>query len=182
MKLIKTFIKDLYVIQPELYIDNRGWFFESYNKKQLENFGINVDFVQDNHSLSKYKGTIRGLHFQKNPHAQSKLVRCTKGRVWDVAVDLRKSSSTYLKWFGVELSSNNKKMLFIPKGFAHGFITLENNSEVNYKVDYFFVSNSDQSLRYDDTRIGIKWPIKKTFISEKDKKAPYIEEINLEFL
>lgn len=181
MKITKTKIKDLIIIEPRVSGDNRGWFFESYNQKEFYNHGINIVFNQENHSLSKEKGVLRGLHFQKDPFAQTKLVRCTRGKIWDVAVDLRKSSPTYLKWFGIELTPENHKMLFIPKGFAHGFLTLEENSEVQYKVDNFYDPNTDRSIRYDDPDIGIRWPLVDVILSDKDIKAPYLKDSDVNF-
>lgn len=181
MKITQTEINDLKIIEPKVFGDYRGWFIESYNQKVFLDNGINIKFKQDNHSLSKEMGVLRGLHFQNDPYAQTKLVRCTRGKVWDVAVDLRKSSSTYLNWFGIELTPENHKMLFIPQGFAHGFITLEENTEVQYKVDNFQDLNSDRSIKYDDPDIGIKWPLDDIILSEKDKNAPYLKELDVNF-
>lgn len=181
MKVIETEIKDLLVIEPKVFGDHRGWFTESYNEEAFKHNGINIIFRQDNHSFSKQKGVLRGLHFQNDPAAQTKLVRCTRGKIWDVAVDLRKSSPTYLKWFGVKLTSENHKMLFIPQGFAHGFVTLEENSEVQYKVDNFYNPNTDRSIRYDDPDIGIEWPLEDVILSEKDLNAPYLKDSDVNF-
>jgi dTDP-4-dehydrorhamnose 3,5-epimerase len=181
MKITQTEINDLIIIEPKVFGDNRGWFVESYNQRVFSNHGISIEFKQDNHSLSKEKGVLRGLHFQNNPYAQTKLVRCTRGKIWDVAVDLRKSSATYLKWFGIELTRENHKMLFIPQGFAHGFITLEENTEVQYKVDNFYDLNTDRSIKYDDPDIGIKWPLDDVVLSEKDKRAPYLKDLDVNF-
>jgi len=181
MNFIETEIKDLILIVPEKFGDNRGWFFESYNYQKYSSNGITTRFVQDNHSLSVQKGVLRGMHFQLAPYAQSKLVRCTRGKIYDVAIDLRKNSPTYLKWFGVELSDENQHQLFIPKGFAHGFITLSENCEVQYKVDEYYNKESDRSIRYDDPIINIKWPIEVKSISEKDKNAPFLAETDVNF-
>jgi len=143
MKVIKTEIEDLYIIETKIYEDNRGWFTESYSAIKFKNNGLEIEFIQDNHSLSKEKGVLRGLHFQLSPRAQTKLVRCTRGSIYDVAVDLREGSPTYKKWFGVELSAENKKQFLIPKGFAHGFLTLSDNSEVQYKVDESYAPEYD---------------------------------------
>lgn len=178
----KTNIEDLIVIEPKLIKDNRGWFSETYNNQLFKINGVNVMFVQDNHSFSLNKGVLRGLHFQNEPKAQTKLVRCTRGSIWDVAVDLRKTSSTYLKWFGIELSSSNHKMLLIPQGFAHGFITLEDNTEVQYKVDNFYDKSLDRSIKYNDSTIGIKWPLNEYTLSEKDKNAPLLIDSDVNFL
>lgn len=181
MKFIKTYIPDLIVIELDAYHDNRGWFTETYNKNEFFCNDIIIDFSQDNHSYSAYKGVLRGLHFQNNPKAQTKLVRCTKGRIWDVAVDLRKSSATYLKWFAIELTAVNQKMLLIPKGFAHGFLTLENNCEVQYKVDDFYDKSLDRTIRYDDAEINIIWPKMDVILSDKDKKAPLLKDSDVNF-
>jgi dTDP-4-dehydrorhamnose 3,5-epimerase len=181
MKIIKTELLDLLVIIPNIFTDHRGWFMESYNENNFKNHGIIIEFRQDNQSFSYKKGVLRGLHFQNAPYAQSKLVRCTKGKIWDVAVDLRKSSPTYLKWFGVELTPENHKQLFIPQGFAHGFVTLEENSEVQYKVDNFYDPNTDRSIKYDDPDIGIKWPLDDVILSEKDINAPYFRDSDVNF-
>lgn len=181
MKITKTEINDLLIIEPIVFSDNRGWFLESYNQKVLYENGITIEFKQDNHSLSKHKGVIRGLHFQNDPCGQTKLVRCTRGKIWDVAVDLRKSSSTYLKWFGIELTAENQKQLFIPNGFAHGFITLEKNSEVQYKVDNFYDPKTEKSIKYDDYDIGIKWPSGDVLLSEKDLSAPSLKDSDVNF-
>lgn len=182
MKFTQTYIKDLIVIEPNVFGDARGWFSETYNKNIFIQNGVTIDFIQDNHSYSIHKGVIRGLHFQNNPFAQTKLVRCTKGKIWDVAVDLRKSSPTYLKWFGIELSSDNHKMLLIPKGFAHGFITLEDDTEVQYKVDNNYDKNSDRSIKYDDPMIGIEWPAMDIVLSDKDKFAPILINSDVNYL
>jgi dTDP-4-dehydrorhamnose 3,5-epimerase len=182
MKFVKTDIKDLLVIEPNVFGDNRGWFSESYNYDIFIQNGIDNVFIQDNHSFSKQKGILRGLHFQNNPKAQTKLVRCTKGRIWDVAVDLRKSSPTYLNWFGIELTEENHKMLLVPKGFAHGFITLEDNCEVQYKVDSIYDKPSDRSIMYNDPEIGISWPKMEIVLSDKDKYAPLLKDSDVNFL
>jgi len=181
MTIIKTEIKGILIIEPQVFSDDRGWFSESYNEKKFHEKGIHIQFKQDNHSLSKLKGVLRGLHFQNNPYPQTKLVRCTKGKIWDVAVDLRKSSSTYLKWFGIELSEYNHKMLFIPCGFAHGFLTLEDNTEVQYKVDNFYNASLDRSIHYNDPQINIDWPIIEMTLSEKDKNALLLKDSDVNF-
>ena len=138
MKIIDTALNEVKLIEPTVFGDNRGWFYESYSYEKLKALGIDVKFVQDNRSYSKEKGTLRGIHFQKTPMAQSKLICCTRGKILDVAVDLRKGSPTYLKWISVELSEEHKHMLFIPKGFGHGFVTLTEDVEVLYKVDEYY--------------------------------------------
>lgn len=181
MNIIKTKIEGVLVIEPDVFGDDRGWFSESYNKKKLSDLGLNIDFVQDNHSMSSQKGTLRGLHFQNNPHAQSKLIRCTKGAVLDVAVDLRKDSPTYKQWISIELTAENKKQFFIPKGFAHGFLTLTDDVEFQYKVDDYYNKESDRSIRFDDPEIGVDWGMEKPTLSEKDKSAPLLKDSDVNF-
>lgn len=176
MKVTKTELKDVYIIEPKVFGDNRGWFMESYSKEQFNKIGIHCDFVQDNHSFSALKGTLRGLHFQLNPKAQGKLVRCTKGAILDVAVDIRKGSPMYKKWVAVELSAENKKQLFIPKGFAHGFLTLTDDVEVQYKADEYYAPEYDGNILYNDPEIGIEWGGSEFILSEKDKKAPLLKD------
>lgn len=184
MKVIKTEIPEVIIIEPDVFGDNRGWFYEPYNKNKMVELGITVEFVQDNHSFSAQKGTLRGLHFQKSPAAQSKLIRCIRGAVLDIAVDLRKGSPSYKKFVKVELSAENKKMLFIPKGFAHGFLTLQENTEFQYKVDGYYSPENDSGIRFDDPEIGIDWGIADPVVSEKDKNAPLLEnsDVNFEYL
>lgn len=178
----ENIIPDIKIIEPKVFGDNRGWFFESYNKEKMAALGLGMEFIQDNHSLSIPKYTIRGIHFQNNPYAQSKLVRCTRGRIMDYAIDLRKGSETYLKWMAVELSAENKRQLFIPKGFGHVFITLVENCEVQYKVDNIYSKVHERSIRYDDPAIGIQWPDgMQPVLSEKDAKAPFVAECDCNF-
>ena len=181
MNIIKTDIEDVIIIEPKVFGDHRGWFTETYSKKKFKEFGIDIDFMQDNHSLSAQKGTLRGLHFQLNPKAQTKLVRCTKGKILDVAVDIRDGSPTYKKWVAVELTEENKKQLLIPKGFAHGFLTLTDDVEVQYKVDEYYSPENDRSIRYDDPEIGVDWGIKDPILSEKDLNAPLLKDSNINF-
>jgi dTDP-4-dehydrorhamnose reductase/dTDP-4-dehydrorhamnose 3,5-epimerase len=181
MKSIPTKIKDVLIIELEIFGDNRGWFTEFYNLKKMNELGVNASFIQDNHSMSSQKNTLRGLHFQNNPKAQSKLIRCTRGSVLDIAVDLRKSSSTYKKWVSVELSAENKRMLFIPKGFAHGFLTLTSDVEFQYKVDEYYSPECDRSIRFDDPEIKVDWNIKNPILSEKDKNAPLLKDSDCNF-
>lgn len=181
MKITPTKIKDVLIIEPDIFEDNRGWFFESYNQKRLAAAGINSDFIQDNHSFSKMKGTLRGLHCQNNPFSQAKLVSCTKGAVLDVAVDLRKNSPTYKEWCSVELSEENKKRLFIPRGFAHGFLTLADNTEFIYKVDNDYDKQSERSIRFDDPEIGIDWGNINPLLIDRDRDAPLLKNCNINF-
>ncbi|MBK8806085.1 MAG: dTDP-4-dehydrorhamnose 3,5-epimerase [Bacteroidales bacterium] len=178
MKLIETSIKDLYIIEPKIFEDNRGYFFESYNKLKLEELGVKYNFIQDNQSKSSY-GVIRGLHFQKSPHAQTKLVRVLEGSIIDVAVDIRKDSSTYGKWFGVELSSENKRQLLIPAGFAHGFSVTSETAVVMYKCDEYYHPECEGGILFNDTTLNIDWkiPHEKAIISDKDKLLPQFNSL-----
>jgi dTDP-4-dehydrorhamnose reductase/dTDP-4-dehydrorhamnose 3,5-epimerase len=181
MNILKTDIKDLIVIEPKIFGDHRGWFTETYSKEKFKEFGVDIDFVQDNHSFSAQKGTLRGLHFQLNPKAQTKLVRCTKGKILDVAVDLREGSPTYKKWIAVELTEENKKQLLVPKGFAHGFLTLTEDVEVQYKVDEYYSPENDRSIRFDDPEIGVVWGVDSPVLSGKDLNAPLLKESDIGF-
>lgn len=181
MNIKKTKIEDILILEPRVFGDNRGWFTETYSKAKFEELGIDIEFVQDNHSMSAQEGTLRGLHFQINPKAQTKLVRCTKGRILDVTVDLRKGSSTYKQWVGVELSEDNKKQLLIPKGFAHGFLTLSDDVEVQYKVDEYYAPECDRSIRFDDPEIDVDWGIEDPILSERDLKAPFLKDSDVDF-
>ncbi len=176
-----TDIKGLIIVRPDCHGDHRGWFMESYSKPKMAQLGITCDFVQDNHSYSAQKGVLRGLHFQKNPMAQCKLIRCTRGAVYDVVVDLRTGSPTYKEWVGVELSAENKAMFFIPAGFAHGFVTLADNVEIQYKVDKVFSPEHDRSIRYNDPDIGIDWGMENPVLSEKDLSAPLLKDSDVNF-
>ncbi|HEC88430.1 MAG TPA: dTDP-4-dehydrorhamnose 3,5-epimerase [Thermoplasmata archaeon] len=175
-KFEKLQIPDIILIEPEIFEDERGFFMEVYKKGDFESAGIKANFIQENHSKSKY-GVLRGLHFQKEPYAQSKLVRCVKGRIMDVAVDLRKNSPTFKKYVSMELSEENKFMLFIPKGFAHGFLVLGSEAEVIYKVDNVYAPDYESGIVWNDPDLKIEWPIKNSIISEKDKKLPTLKEL-----
>ncbi|WDV48279.1 dTDP-4-dehydrorhamnose 3,5-epimerase [Clostridiaceae bacterium M8S5] len=181
MKVINTQIKDVMIVEPKVHEDNRGWFMESYSLKKLLSKSIDVNFVQDNHSLSKVKGTLRGLHFQNNPKAQAKLIRCTKGAILDVVVDIRRESPTYKKWIKVVLSEENKKQLFIPKGFAHGFLTLVDNTEIQYKVDEYYSKEHDRCIRYNDSELSIEWDYENPILSQKDLMAPFLKDSDYNF-
>lgn len=179
---IETKIKDLYIIEPKVFGDNRGYFMESYNRKDFVDAGLDMVFVQDNESKSK-KGVLRGLHFQTK-HTQGKLVRVTQGEVYDVAVDLRKDSPTYGKWEGVLLSAENKRQFYIPEGFAHGFLVLSDEAVFNYKCTDFYAPEYDGGLLWNDPDVGIEWPLDKIeeiVLSEKDKKQPTLKELDLPF-
>jgi dTDP-4-dehydrorhamnose 3,5-epimerase len=182
MKIIKTDIDGVYILEPKVFGDHRGWFMETYSKRKFKELGIDIEFIQDNHSFSAEKGTLRGLHFQINPKAQTKLVRCTKGKILDVAVDIRKGSPTYKNWVAVELTEENKKQLLIPKGFAHGFLSLTNNVEVQYKVNEYYAPDCDRSIRFDDPEIGVDWGIRNPILSEKDVKAPLLKDSDSNFI
>lgn len=182
MEIIKTTLKDSYIIKPQVFGDHRGFFMESYSKRKFEEVGIIAEFVQDNHSRSEKKGTLRGMHFQTDPHTQAKLVRVTKGAVYDVIVDLRKNSETFGKWEGFELSAENFQMLFVPRGFAHSFMTLEDNTEFLYKADNFYNPESEGGIAWNDPDLKINWPIENPILSERDAKWPNLKDLNNPFL
>lgn len=177
MKVIQTKINGLYIIKPHIFEDERGYFFESYSKMAFESAGLFYDFVQDNQSKSSY-GTVRGLHFQKGEHAQAKLVRVLEGSVLDVAVDLRRASPTYGQYITVELSGENKLMMLIPRGFAHGFSVLSETAVFSYKCDNLYCKESEGGIRFDDPTLAINWRIdmEKALTSDKDKLLPYLAE------
>lgn len=176
----ETDIKDVYIIEPKLYGDNRGYFMETYSDMAFKKAGLNYTFVQDNQSSSK-RGVLRGLHFQKK-YPQAKLVRVLKGEVFDVAVDLRKNSKTYGKWVGVFLSEENKKQFLIPRGFAHGFIVTSDYTEFAYKCDDFYHPEDEGGLIWNDPQVGIKWPkVSEIILSEKDRRNPTLDESKFSF-
>lgn len=175
MEVIETKLKGVLVLQPKVFEDARGYFFESYNENLFKQAGLDLKFVQDNQSLSQ-KGVLRGLHFQNNPHAQGKLVRVITGAVFDVAVDIRKSSPTYGQWFGMELNEKNKTMMYIPEGFAHGFATLQDNTIFSYKCTHFYNKASEDCLLWNDPDIGINWNLENPLLSEKDLQGKRIKE------
>ncbi len=180
METIQTHIKGLFIIQPKVFEDDRGYFYEPYNKKVLADMGILDDFQQDNQSMSQ-KGVLRGLHFQNPPFAQSKMVRVIQGAVWDVAVDIRKGSPTYGQYYGLELSEKNKTILYIPEGFAHGFKTLEDKTVFLYKCSRLYNKASEDSIRWNDPDINIPWNITDPVLSEKDKSAPLFKDFKSQF-
>lgn len=183
MNIIKTKLDKVVIIEPNVFGDHRGWFMETYNDQAFKEQGIDISFIQDNQSFSAIKGTLRGLHYQMNPKSQTKLVRCTKGSIYDVAVDIRKGSPTYGEWFGIELNAENKKQLLVPKGFAHGFITLTDNVEVQYKVDELYSPEHDRGFIWNDAAIGIDWPIDiQPVLSEKDERAPLLKDAESNFI
>lgn len=172
-------IKDVILIKPTVYGDERGFFLESYKKTDFILNGIDADFVQDNYSKSTF-GVLRGLHFQARPYEQAKLVRCVKGKILDIAVDIRKKSPTYKQHVKAELSEENKEMLYIPKGFAHGFIVLSKEAEIMYKTDCEYSPTAEKTILWNDKDLGIDWEIDfEPILSEKDKKAPLIREVEL---
>lgn len=176
MDIYETKLPGLIIIEPKVFDDERGFFYESYNKKVFdEMIGENINFLQDNHSSSK-KGVLRGIHAQKEPYAQGKLVRVIQGTVIDYAIDLRKESSTYLEYFSIELSSNNKKQLWIPEGFGHAFFTISDNAQLAYKATNFYNKESEVTIMWDDPKIGIEWPeeVDTSLISFKDKSGIYV--------
>ncbi len=181
MEIVKTEIQDLLIIKPQVFEDDRGYFFESYNKDKFAAHGVDVQFVQDNESRSM-KDVLRGLHFQKPPFAQGKLVRVMRGSVLDVAVDLRKNSPTFGKWASIVLTDKNKWMYWIPAGFAHGFLTLEDNTVFFYKCTNVYNKQSEGSIRWNDPDLGISWGnIENPVLSEKDKISPLFRDFESPF-
>lgn len=181
MKVTKTKFKGLLIIETDVFGDHRGWFTETYTKNKFVDKGIDFDFIQDNQSYSAQKGTLRGIHFQINPKAQTKMIRCTRGAIIDTVVDLRKGSDTYKQWFSIELSAENKKQLLIPKGFGHAFLTITDDVEVQYKVDEYYSKEHDRSIKYDDPDIGIEWGIDNPILSQKDLNAPLLRDSDANF-
>jgi len=182
MEFIPTEIKDIFLIKPKIHADKRGYFMETYNQKDFEEKGIITEFLQDNMS-SSVKGTLRGLHYQIEPFVQGKLVRVTRGRVFDVAVDIRKKSPTFGKWVGQELSEENKYCLYIPPGFAHGFYVLSDKAEFAYKCTAFYNREAERGINWNDPVINIKWPIinNNIILSEKDKTFPFLNAAEINF-
>jgi len=184
MKFTQSPLSGVIVLEPQVYRDPRGLFFESYNERTFREAGIGEGFVQDNVSRS-IRGTLRGLHYQMHPKAQGKLVRVTDGEVFDVAVDIRRGSPTFGKWFGVRLSGENLRAMYVPPGFAHGFVTLSERAEFHYKCTEFYAPECDRGIRWNDPAIGIAWPVEPDprLLSEKDRDAPLLAdaEINFEY-
>ncbi|MCR8929533.1 dTDP-4-dehydrorhamnose 3,5-epimerase [Priestia megaterium] len=181
MNIIKTKFEDAFLIEPKVFGDHRGFFTESYNKEMFQQNGIDMDFIQDNHSLSQQPGTLRGMHYQLNDKAQTKLVRVTRGAIYDVIVDIRKGSPTYGKWQGFILSADNKRQLLVPKGFAHGFCTIVENTEVQYKVDELYSPQHDRGIAWNDPTLNIDWPFNNPVLSDKDTKHPTLAEADNNF-
>ena len=182
MNVITTKLKDVYILEPAVHGDSRGWFMESWSQKTMEEKGLFYHFVQDNHSYSTTKGTIRGLHCQKGEAAQAKLVRCTKGSIIDVAVDVRQASPTYKQWVAVELSAENFRQLLIPRGFLHGYLTLTDEVEFLYKTDNFYNKEADRSILWNDPELGVDWSITDAIVSDKDAQAPLFRDSDLDFV
>jgi dTDP-4-dehydrorhamnose 3,5-epimerase len=183
-KLTETPLKDVYILEPRIFGDHRGWFYETWSKRDFEAAGLHYDFVQDNQSYSAQKGTLRGLHFQKGEASQAKLVRCTRGAILDVAVDLRHESPTYKQWTSVELSAENKREFLVPRGFAHGFVTLTDDVEFLYRVDNYYDPSTEASIRYDDPEFNIDWGFKdgeKPILAAKDEAAPFYRDYGILF-
>ena len=181
MEKIATKLEGVFILEPKVFGDHRGYFMETYSSRVFQELGIDADFVQDNESFTAQKGTLRGLHFQNAPMAQTKIVRVLQGAVLDVAVDLRKGSPTYLQWVAVELSEENKRMFYIPRGFAHGFLTLTDNVKFVYKVDHLYSPEHDRSIRFDDPTIGVQWGIDDPILSKKDENAPLLKDSDCNF-
>lgn len=181
MNFIKTQLEGVYIVEPKVFGDHRGFFMESWSKKLFEENGLHYDFVQDNHSSSTVKGTLRGIHFQRGDKAQAKLVCCARGTVLDVAVDLRPSSPTYKQWVAVELSEENKRQLLIPRGFGHGFVTLTDHVEFLYKADNYYAPEADGGIRWNDPEIGVDWGVEDPILSAKDANAPFLKDAITDF-
>lgn len=178
MNFIKTDVLDVFIVEPKVFGDHRGWFMETWSKRVFEAAGLHYDFVQDNQSYSARKGTLRGIHFQKGAAAQAKLVRCVRGAVLDVAVDLRIGSPTYKKWAAVELSAENKRQLLIPRGFGHGFATLTDDVEFVYKADNFYAPETEGSILWNDPELNIDWHgVENPVIAAKDAAAPLLKDV-----
>lgn len=183
MRVEQTDLPDVLLLEPARHGDARGFFSESWNKSTLLQHGVELDFVQDNHSFSQTAGTVRGLHFQSPPHAQAKLVRCGKGALFDVAVDIRKGSPTYGKWVGFDLNFENGLQLLVPAGFLHGFVTLQPDTEIIYKCTDHYAPDCDGAVRFDDPDIGINWPLTgDAVLSDKDAAAPLLRDFDSPFI
>ncbi|TXK76906.1 dTDP-4-dehydrorhamnose 3,5-epimerase [Paenibacillus sp. N3.4] len=181
MNIITTKLEGLYIVEPDVHGDNRGFFMESYSSAEFAELGIDHLFVQDNHSLSVETGVLRGLHYQLNPKAQTKLVRVASGAIYDVAVDIRKDSATFGQWVGVILSEANKRQLLVPQGFAHGFCTIVSHTQVLYKVDEYYSPEHDRGILWNDPALAIDWPTSKPILSDKDQKHPLLKDAEINF-
>ena len=181
MEFIKTKIDGVVIVEPKVFGDHRGFFMESYSKREFEKAGLFYDFVQDNHSSSTVKGTLRGIHFQRGDKAQAKLVRCARGAVLDVAVDLRSTSPTYKQWVAVELSEENKRQLLIPRRMGHGFVTLTEEVDFLYRVDNFYAPEHEGGIRWDDPELKIEWGVENPVLSAKDQISPFLKDAVTDF-
>ena len=181
MRITKTQLPGVIILEPHYFEDYRGYYADTYSARTLAEHGIDNVFVQDAHSLTLKEGTVRGMHFQNSPKPQAKIVRCTNGVIWDVAVDLRKDSPAFMQWMSVILSGENKKQLLVPRGFGHGFLTLSDNCEVLYKYDEFYEPKLYRAIAWDDPDIGIEWPIASPIISVKDAAAPCLRDSDVNF-
>jgi dTDP-4-dehydrorhamnose 3,5-epimerase len=181
MKVITTKLADVAVIEPAVHGDHRGFFMESYNRQRFAENGIANNFIQDNQSLSAEAGVLRGLHYQLDPKAQTKLIRVLAGAIYDVVVDIRKDSPTFGQWEGFVLSDANHRQLLVPRGFAHGFCTLQQNTQVLYKVDAYYSPEHDRGIAWNDPALGIDWPASNPILSEKDRKHPLLTDAEINF-
>jgi dTDP-4-dehydrorhamnose 3,5-epimerase len=181
MKVIATRLAGVHIVEPAVHGDHRGFFMESYSSEKFRQHEIDFHFVQDNHSLSVEAGVVRGLHYQLNPKAQTKLVRVIFGAIYDVVVDIRKESMTFGQWIGVILSESNKRQLLVPKGFAHGFCTVVANTQVVYKVDEYYSPECDRGILWSDPALGIDWPTSQPILSDKDQKHPLLKDALINF-
>ncbi|WP_439481872.1 dTDP-4-dehydrorhamnose 3,5-epimerase [Cyclobacterium plantarum] len=173
MIFTETELKGAFILEVERIVDERGFFGRTFCQKEFEKHGLETGIAQANMSFNKKKGTVRGMHYQVAPYQETKLVKCTSGAIYDIIIDLREDSSTYGKWIGVELSGENNRMLYVPKDFAHGFITLEDNTSIQYLVSQFYTPGSERGIKWDDPKFDLKWPIEVSVISEKDNSHPY---------
>ena len=181
MKFINTAIDGVIIVEPEVHGDSRGFFLESWSRRDFEQAGLHYDFVQDNHSFTALKGTLRGIHFQRGEWSQAKLVRCVRGVVLDVAVDLRPESPTYKQWVAVELSAENKRQLLIPRRFGHGFVTLTDDVEFLYKADNFYAPGHEGGIRWNDPELQIDWGVENPVLSAKDQISPFLKDAVTDF-
>ena len=182
MKIHKTPLEEVLLLEPVIFMDQRGFFMESFNESKLAGLGIQFRGVQDNHCLSEKAGTLRGLHYQLIPDAQAKIVRVTSGEIFDVAVDIREGSPTFGRWTGVKLSAESRMQILVPRGFAHGYLTLAPNTQVQYKVDEFYSPTNERSIAWNDPDIGIDWPLPNPILAEKDLKAPNLGNAEINFI
>ena len=183
ISIINTSFKDVKIISPNIHVDSRGYFFESYNHLQFKEKIGDINFIQDNESKSNQIGVLRGLHYQISPYQQGKLVRCSRGAIFDAAVDIRKDSPTYGQWKGYEMTEENGHQLYVPVGFAHGFVTLEQNSEIVYKCSDYYAPETEGSVLWSDPDVGIDWPLTgEPILSEKDQRAPLLKDFDSPFV